>query len=349
MSIRLFFFKTDLKADTGFRYIFNQVKTIKSIDTTVDEFNCKTKFHIVKLPILIMYLFIASLLVKRTIDQKDCIVGFPKNWREIATLKQRGYNLYLVDSIYDYYNLRLENRSQILKFLILKICTIYEILLLTCIDNKLFLNSIQASNSMKGRYGEFANRIAYLPIGITTDQYKSEKISVSPTLSRGKKIIGIWANFNFHENKYGLERFLQRLLEQKNFDVNFDIKIAGGGLDSKFKMKFQQTGIEFLGRIDNLEQFISNCDGFVLAVERTNGIKTKLLELVKIGMPFMVKQSILSHIELDNEIIKNAFVSDDYQLAAFADFISEYSATENVTSSCVSWDKFIHILQREAV
>lgn len=348
MRISLFFFKTDLKTDTGYKYIFDQVKTLPIVDTTVDDFNNDTKFHVLRLPLLILFLLITRYFIKGTTKQKHCIVGFPKNWCEIVALKQIGYNLYLVDSVYDYYDLRLEKSNLILRSLILKICNLYEGLLLNCINNKIFLNSMYASDLMRLRNSKFADRIGYLPIGITLDKCQKAKNTLSHKYPREKKIIGMWANYRFHENRYGLECFLQRFLEQKNFGVDCQIKIAGGGLDNKFKMKFCQSEIEFLGRVSNLEEFIFNCDGLILAVERTNGIKTKLLELIQLGIPFMVKKSILSHIDLNDEIIQNALISDSYDLIAFDEFISNYSKSENEIPSIICWDEFINILQRDA-
>jgi len=348
MKIKLNFYGSDLNSDTGYKYIYDQCRQLPTITTQIILPDGDVKFHIFKLPFLIFLGWAAKFFTMRYPESNSVLVGLPKSINELFFLAKNKKRFYMVDSLYDYYSQRLENNNKITKHVILKMCYRYELVLLDLCGKNLFLNSYSAALKMKKRVSgkkcdNLMDKIQFLPIGINNKNYTNNK-------ERGSKIpinkkFGIWGNFGFYENRIGLTKFLEEFKKQQRLVPGVSIEISGNGLSDDICSEFASSQVKFLGRVNKMETFWKSCDGFILAVEQTNGIKTKLLELMLLGKPFLVKNSVYKHFGPHLELPSNGFSDGEYSLRQFCKFIDGYKSTSYIEHPLIDWKFFIHILQ----
>ena len=350
------FNKRNLLPDTGYRYIYNFCKRDPKIDCEYVDLD-KINFHpILEMFFTIIFFKLYSILrfsvVSKGVfhNQKvSFFCGSATSIGELNYLVEKGYHYYYVDSIYDYYLLKLKDRNFFLKLSILSICKHYEELLLKTIRGKIFLNSKLRVEEMKNRYPflskEKNNRkIEFLPIGWSEDDGSLPLRSPAGDVLK----LGMWGNFIFEENRLGLQTLLDSLSAlQKN--IKFELHLAGAGSDlilSKYKSIEVET-ISY-GRQADLSQFFDICDAFILVVPETNGIKVKLMELIRMGKPAVVSNKALIH--LGNINISNLkFQSFDEKInwKKSIEYIRNWNHQEQQDKHFKNWNLFRNIIQLE--
>lgn len=146
--IPFIFNKRNLLPDTGYKYIYDYCKKDPKIDCDYIKLN-KIKVH----PIFDMLITIIFFRIYYVINFNVVSEGFLYTQKvsffcgsatsisELNYIVEKGYHYYYVDSIYDYYLLKLRGRNLFLKLIVLSICKHYEKILLRTIRGKIFLNS----------------------------------------------------------------------------------------------------------------------------------------------------------------------------------------------------------------
>lgn len=336
-------------------YIYNFCKRDPKIDCEYINFN-KIKIH----PILDMCITIIFFRIYYFIKFTNLSEGFlytqkvsffcgsATSIRELYYVMEKGYHYYYVDSIYDYYLLKLRDRNFFLKISILSICRYYEKLLLRTIRGKIFLNSKLRVVEMQKRYPSLLKKnnekIEFLPIGWTEDEGSLPSRSPAGHVLK----LGLWGNFIFEENRLGLQTLLDSLSTlQKN--TKFELHLAGSG--SNFVLsKYQNIEVDVInyGRQDDLSKFFDICDAFILIVPETNGIKVKLMELIRIGKPAVVSNTALIHLG-DSNISNLKFQTFDENInwKESIEYIRNWTYQKQQDQHFKNWNLFRNIIQLE--
>jgi hypothetical protein len=343
-STSVYFSYRDLNYDTGIYYIYNELNSLIPRNVKIIEEGIKYNFRYFKF--LQSTVFILTILLFRFLSKKNkflgLYVGAPNTFKELLFIYKNSLDIYLVDSVYDFYEKKFLNTSKPFKILILFLPYLYELLIIMLSRRYFFLNSTIRTESLIKRMPylcKFGRRIEFLPIGI------SKPMEVGTKLNNKHEItIGIWGNFKFYENLRGLIDFI-KWAEIRSSKINYKVTLlvcGNGALD--LDINLDSITIKKMGRVSNLTSFYYLCDAFVLTGLSTNGIKTKFLELLSCNKPFLAFEHNFSHLGIPSLNFNNCFSpSDGDTFNEFITFIKDFKKSENPIIY-INWKNFFDII-----
>lgn len=106
----------------------------------------------------------------------------------------------------------------------------------------------------------------------------------------------LFVGMNFFGNTDGLFWFIENCMDS----INYRLIIAGGGMD-KYKDKYANKNIEFLGFVEDLEALYVNASAVVLPIISGSGMKTKTCEALMYGKKiFGTDEAFIGYNNIDN-------------------------------------------------
>lgn len=328
--MQIIFYSNDLKPNTGYEYIYKAYNKRFNVTKKKNNIEYRVYYIIILLPIFyLIYLLNKSLgYFFQNKCSKILIVGSPLCVRLIFDLMNNKSNYYMVDSVYDYYCSRLSDN--ITKKIILSLCYVLEKFIIKIVSDNILLNSRLATKRFNLRY-KLKSKAKKLIIGVR--QNKKTNYSKLDTVNI-KKIIGIYGNFHFYENKNGLIDIIN-IINKINNNKNILFEIAGPGSEEFDSINCEN--IKILGYIKDIELWIDRCDAFILPATNTNGVKIKFLEMLSSNKPTYVISNIIKHIDNKNLLSKsNVYICSNF--GEINNFISCIETLNNNSISIYSWD-----------
>lgn len=314
---KVFFSSLDLKGFTGYRYIFDnyldnqpedfEIKTIKTTNSFIKDYLPEWLIYIiisfilwVFLPIVLTVFPFIYFYKKKNNSLKNIFVTRTTNLFVIKELiLTNSKHFYCVDSVADYYFLRINNFFlKYIIFLLGIIFEIYPVLFSNCI---FYFNSKLSSDKFYSRYKFFGfkkSRSKYLLICPKKNTVKLDK-------SHEDKLtfdIAFFSNFEYFESKKGAEIFFDAIKKNKFFkgELSLNLNVFGKGSEiflERFDGKiFGNFKINIFGFLDNLESQLKNTDLAIIPVKETCGLKIKILETISLGIPLMTTQAVAAHL-----------------------------------------------------
>ena len=142
-----------------------------------------------------------------------------------------------------------------------------------------------------------------IPIGVDTDYFGSAALE-----DNAEEYIGFLGAMNVAHNENAAAHFAKDILPlivQKHPRAKF-LVIGGGAQEGLLKLKSDH--VFFMGRVDDVRDYLKKCKVFVCPMTFGSGIKTKNLEAMAMGLP-VVTTSIGAE-NIDAESGKDWFVAD---------------------------------------
>ena len=348
--MKIFFDANATKKYTGFSYIYNQIQNIYSNDSIFLKKNFDAKYHYYKLLYLPFLVLFFGFFRRRTKSSQGVFVGIPDSFQKLLFLTNENVDLYLVDSTYEYYKLRFIKYNYLLRILLLIPPFIYELSLFNFGFNYIYINSKIVSAKMNKRllslnFGSKCN-VKFLPIGINCNQYLNDDFLSISNVSKYNYMydIFIWGNFNFLENRNGLTKFLKWL---NIHDKKLRIGLAGLGVSS-LSVNFDSANIDYLGPVHNLSYYIKLSRTVALVSDGTNGIKTKLLEMLLLKKPILTENYHFEHLGIPSSAFKNV-IQFDYSCdsSIVIEKLLTHTASDQDINSLIDWSRFDDILRAD--
>ena len=135
------------------------------------------------------------------------------------------------------------------------------------------------TNSFNSELGE--NKAITIPIGVDIEYYKN----IEDINAVKNNYIGFLGVLNVSHNENAVKRFIKDILPlvlEKNYDAKF-IVIGGGATEELLSLK--NESVIFMGRVEDVRNYLRKCKVFVSPLSFGSGIKTKNLEAMSLGIP----------------------------------------------------------------
>ena len=315
MQYKIIFSKHDLVSATGINYIYKSyLKCFKEKHdiaiTTKSKFNYLDitpggiffLIYTIFLPILILPSFFLRSLISSKSNKKIFVVSHMHNIRNLfLNIFQDVRGIYCVDSIFNYHKLRFAQKPKYLRFIFLIPSYLCELNFVIMTECPLFFNSSEVAEEFTKRYKYFISdnrEIMCLNIG-----HPSSRPLYKKNVNPDKNNFAIYGNFLFYESEFGLNRLIEELknIDENSSKVHTNIHIFGKNSNQMY-YKYNDliiAGVQFsvLGMVDSIEDVLQSCDGVIIPVEKTGGLKIKLLETLNYGLYALTTQNVAKHLE----------------------------------------------------
>ncbi|HRP02264.1 MAG TPA: glycosyltransferase family 4 protein [Candidatus Kapabacteria bacterium] len=113
-----------------------------------------------------------------------------------------------------------------------------------------------------------------------------DKILYDRSRGRGNLVLA-FGDWNWHPNRSGMEWFLAEVYPLIK-DYNFELNIVGRGFDGEYFKGYPQ--INYLGFVEDLEQYIANADFMIAPLVYGGGTKVKVIEALSKSLPIITSE-----------------------------------------------------------
>ena len=238
----------------------------------------------------------------------------------IGPIKRKIYKDFIVLNFFHnveliYYKQYFSSQNKIIsKFLKLKAVKKNEKRICNNSDYVITLNKRDA-NELKKLYGREAN--FQIPI-LFNDRFIKEKIRCSYDIDL------LFIGSDFYGNTQGLFWFIDNCLDR----INAKLTVIGGGME-KYKMKYLNKRVEFIGFVNDLDDYIYRCKAVVLPIISGSGMKTKTCEAIMFGKTiFGTKEAFEGYEKIDDNGCFICNTPDEF-INSINNFLSETTGFYN--------------------
>lgn len=118
-----------------------------------------------------------------------------------------------------------------------------------------------------------------IPIGVDTEYFFRK------TRKTEKDVIGFLGALNVTHNESAVKLFIEKIFP-KIKTVLPDVKfwVIGGGITENL-IKYASDDVNFVGRVDDVRDYLEKCSVFVCPMQFGSGVKTKILEAMAMEIP----------------------------------------------------------------
>lgn len=153
---------------------------------------------------------------------------------------------------------------------------------------------------------------------------KSENVKSDPFL--------LFVGTNFFANYEGLSRFITNVAPK----INCKVKVVGNIKDAFSSNHIMPDKIEFVGRVDNLDEYYLNASAVIAPIFSGSGLKTKTVEAISYGKTVIGYPEAFEGIEYDNYPGACVSVNSD------AKFIEELNSLDLQQKYNIMSEKLFH-------